>query len=195
MNDHMIRHFLFIVFLLILMGCQNSTDESVFPENQSENIMYTKTDEDQLSNERIAKHLAAIANQVPNVNQATALIAGPYTVVGVDVDKDLDRTEVGVVKYTVAESLQEDPYGKTAIVIADGDIMQRLRNMREQMNDGRPIQGMIDELASIVGRYMPTMPLPDEPSKDQDPIDEQLSEDEEEKLRELQKEQSSDKNN
>lgn len=186
------RQLLLIIFLLFITGCQKSVNESVFPENQSENIMYTNTDGEQINNEQIANHLASIAKQVPNVNEATALIAGPYTVVGVDVDQELDRSEVGVVKYTVAESLQKDPYGKTAIVIADGDIMQRLDNMRKKISEGRPIKGMIDELAAIVGRYMPTMPLPDNPIKDQSPIDEQLTDDEEQKLKDIQKEQSSD---
>src|SRR5699024_11699221 len=59
-----------------------------------------------------ADHLANVAGDVPNVKDATAVVAGPYAVVGIDVDKDLDRSRVGTIKYSVTEALQHDPYGK-----------------------------------------------------------------------------------
>src|SRR5690625_3546091 len=116
----------------------------------------------EFNNEQIAIHLANVASDIPNVNNATAIVAGPYAVVGIDVDGDLDRSRVGTIKYSVSEALQHDPYGKTAIVIADADLTERFQAMNKKMREGEPIQGIIDELAAIVGRYMPTLPLPEE---------------------------------
>src|SRR5690625_7884522 len=72
-----------------------------------------------LNGKGIADHHADIASDVPNVNSASAIVAGPYALVGIDVDQDLDRARVGTVKYTVSEALQHDDYGKTAVVVAD----------------------------------------------------------------------------
>jgi len=71
--------------------------------------------------EEVSKHLANLAANVPNVNNATAVALGKFAVVGIDVDKDLDRSKVGSIKYSVAEALKKDPYGANAVVVADPD--------------------------------------------------------------------------
>src|SRR5690625_7485342 len=112
-----------------------------------------------VENDQISNHLAKVANQVPNVNNATAIVSGRYAVVDIDVDRYLYRTRVGTIKYSVSEALQHDPYGKTAVVVADADATERIRSMTRKMQDGYPVQGIIDELSAIVGRYMPRFPL------------------------------------
>ncbi|MDY0396257.1 YhcN/YlaJ family sporulation lipoprotein [Virgibacillus halophilus] len=116
--------------------------------------------QEKLSNRQIADHLSGVASNIPDVDNAAAVVAGPYAVVGIDVNKDLDRSRVGTIKYSVAEAMQHDPYGKTAVIVADGDVTQRLRNMSDKISQGYPIQGVVDELAAIVGRYMPETPVP-----------------------------------
>ncbi|MGD6818405.1 YhcN/YlaJ family sporulation lipoprotein [Metabacillus sp. 84] len=108
--------------------------------------------------QQISKHLVEIANRVPDVNDATAVVLGKYAIVGIDVNAKLDRSKVESIKYAVAESLKDDPYGATAIVVADADTNQRLRQMANEIQQGRPIGGILDELASIVGRVMPDVP-------------------------------------
>jgi YhcN/YlaJ family sporulation lipoprotein len=105
-----------------------------------------------------AQRLVQIASRVRNVNDATAVVIGKWAVVGIDVKAQLDRPEVGVIKYTVAEVLKEDPQGANAIVTADPDIVQRLREMNADIRRGRPIAGFAEELADIVGRLMPQLP-------------------------------------
>src|SRR5690625_7749064 len=113
------------------------------------------------TNKEIATHLATVANDVPNVRDAIAIIAGPYTVVGDDIDGEIERDRVGTIKYSISEALQNDTYGKTATVVADADIVDRLRQMNEQMRAGEPIQGVVEQLTPIVARYMPTFPVPE----------------------------------
>ncbi|WP_077325935.1 YhcN/YlaJ family sporulation lipoprotein [Virgibacillus siamensis] len=161
---------------ILLTGCQQNQGEQSLPnEDQNNNDRIVQIDDSDpmdkqnLSNGEIAQHLSNVASEVPNVNDAASVVAGSYAVVGIDVDKDLDRSRVGSVKYSVLEALKHDPYGKTAVVVADADVVQRLRNMGDKINQGYPVQGVVDELSAIVGRYMPDFPInenrPDEPDQ------------------------------
>lgn len=143
-----------------------------------------------LSNTEIASHLANVASNVPSVDDAAAIVAGPYTVVGIDVNKDLDRSRVGTIKYSVSEALYHDPYGKTAIVVADGDVMERIRGMGDKIGQGHPVQGFVDELAAIVGRYMPEFPIMNNTPVEPDQNKEILSDEEQQKLDDIEGEQS-----
>ncbi|GGK15061.1 hypothetical protein GCM10010965_05080 [Caldalkalibacillus thermarum] len=105
-----------------------------------------------------AERLAKLATQIEEVNDATAVVVGPWAVVGIDVDAHDDRARVGSIKYSVAEALKEDPQGAYAVITADPDIMQRLREMNRSIRRGEPVQGIMDELAEIVGRLMPQVP-------------------------------------
>lgn len=105
-----------------------------------------------------AERLVQLASRVRNVNDATAVVIGRWAVVGIDVNAALDRPEVGVIKYTVAEALKEDPQGATALVTADPDIVQRLREMAADIRQGRPVTGLVEELADIAGRIIPQAP-------------------------------------
>ena len=187
--------FLLIMFILFCVGCQQNNTENTHPNetphNQYMQISNQNKDGDgDLNNEQLATHLANIASDVPNVNNATAIIAGPYAVVGIDVDQHLDRSRVGTIKYSVSEALQHDPYGKTAVVIADGDIMERIRLMGIKIQEGYPIQGIVDELSAIVGRYMPDFPINENQPSNPDQNKDIISEEEEENLENIEKEQS-----
>ena len=72
--------------------------------------------------------------------------------------KNLDRSEVGSIKYSVAESLKNDPHGARAVVVADPDLNARLKEVTEDIRIGEPIQGILNELADISGRLMPEIP-------------------------------------
>ncbi|TPG69124.1 YhcN/YlaJ family sporulation lipoprotein [Brevibacillus laterosporus] len=105
-----------------------------------------------------ADRLVKLANRVKNVKKATAVVMGKYAIVAIDVGEKLDRPEVGVIKYSVAEALKEDPQGATALVTADADLRQRLVEVQADMKIGRPIAGIMHELADITGRIIPQFP-------------------------------------
>ncbi|HAM82118.1 YhcN/YlaJ family sporulation lipoprotein [Ornithinibacillus bavariensis] len=165
----LVKKAILVLSLLLLFGCQqNNADralpsEKQDPNNRIVNVKNSSPVQDQnYSNQQIANHLASVAGEVPQVNDAVAIVVGPYAVVGIDVDKDLDRSRVGTIKYSVIEALQHDRYGRTAVVVADADITQRIRNMNDKIRQGYPIQGVVDEVAAIVGRYMPDFPMPED---------------------------------
>lgn len=149
---------------ILLFGCQATNQPPANEAAPSPNVMNKERPQvkqtvpekrQNLSPEERANRLSKLATDVPNVKGATAVVAGRYTVVGIDVDPTLDRSRVGTIKYTVAQALKEDPYGANALVTADTDIVQRLREMREDMRKGRPIRGIVEELADIAGRIIP----------------------------------------
>lgn len=115
-------------------------------------------DIDRTEAQKVADRLVKLATGVEQVNDATAIVLGRYAIVGLDVDAKLDRSKVGSIKYSVAEALKADPKGAYAVVTADPDLNFRLREMRKDIQDGRPIAGIMDELAGIVGRIMPQVP-------------------------------------
>jgi len=100
-------------------------------------------------------------------------VFGNTAIVGIDVSGNLDASEVGTIKYAVAEALRNDPYGVHAIVTADMDLYQRIRELSRQIKDGKPVAGLANELADIVGRIMPQLPSdviqPDEQPDVQNP--------------------------
>lgn len=108
--------------------------------------------------ERIADRLVEIALADPYVKSATAVVLGPYAVVGINVDGSLDNAQVTTTKFAVAEALKNDPYGARAIVTADPDITARLKEMRDKMAHGEPLTAVLDELADIVSRISPQLP-------------------------------------
>ena len=187
-----------IFCLFIIVGCQQKDDNSLADKNQNNNQFVNVKNSDpieniNLNNSEMATHLAELASDVPNVNDAASVVAGPYAVVAIDLDKDLDRSRVGTIKYSVVEALQHDPYGKTAVVIADADIMQRIRGMANKIRQGYPVYGFVDELAAIVGRYMPEFPVDENRPQEPDQNKEIMPENDKEKLDDVEEEQSNSK--
>lgn len=150
--------FLIATSFLILSGCNNNDGA----ENQKQNLIQVKNSNiqnvDRKSGQQIAQHLVELTTGLPNVEDATAVVLGKFAFVGIDVDANIDRSQVGSIKYSVAESLKKDPYGANSIVIADPDITARLKEISKDIENGEPIQGIINELADISGRLMPEIP-------------------------------------
>lgn len=151
---------MFTTLLLVLAACNNNTNNAQNNEKQSlVNVKNSYIEEvDRKTGQEISKRLVELATSIPNVHDATAVVIGRYAIVGIDVNSKIERSQVGTIKYSVAESLKKDPYGARAIVIADADTNQRLKEVSADIKKGRPIQGIMEELADIAGRLMPEIP-------------------------------------
>ncbi len=152
------------ILLLTLVGCQPANkppaNESAPPrdENIPETVKVRQTapqNRVDKSPQAVAQRMVNIAVSVPQVQNAAAISLGKYTIVGIDVDPTLDRGRVGTVKYTVAQALREDPQGSRALVTADVDLVQRIRELNEDIRNGRPAGGIMEELAEIAARISP----------------------------------------
>lgn len=141
----------------------------------------------------VAQHLVNVTEHVADVNDATAIVIGRYAVVGIDVKDDLDRSKVETIKYSVAKALRNDPEGANAVVVADPDTVSRLKEMGKEIQAGRPVSGIMDELAAIVGRVMPEMPKNEIDRNEKDPTNDpnnQLKERDQKQLEKNQNDQS-----
>lgn len=152
-----------LVCIISLTGCRSNNESINNTNNEKDNQFMnvknsTITEVNREDSEAVSRHLANLAASVPNVNDATAVALGRFAIVGIDVDKDLDRSKVGTIKYTVAESLKKDPYGANAIVVADPDFSARINDIRDDIKNGKPVQGILNELSEIVGRIIPEIP-------------------------------------
>jgi YhcN/YlaJ family sporulation lipoprotein len=117
----------------------------------------------------VSDRLEKLAASIPQVQSAHCVVFGNTAVVGINVLPELDRSRVGTVKYAVAEALSKDPYGVHAIVTADIDLDQRIRDIRDDIRGGRAITGFADQMADIIGRIMPQLPR-DVGTKSQAPV-------------------------
>jgi YhcN/YlaJ family sporulation lipoprotein len=171
------RLFILTTLVLVLSACNNSSNNAQNNEKQSlVNVKNSYIEEvDRKTGQEVSKRLVELATSIPNVHDATAVVIGRYAIVGIDVNSKIERSQVGSIKYSVAESLKADPYGARAIVVADADTNQRLKEISADIQKGRPIQGIMEELADVAGRLMPEIPgdmidpnpknAPEEPKK------------------------------
>ncbi|WP_404462105.1 YhcN/YlaJ family sporulation lipoprotein [Sutcliffiella horikoshii] len=185
------------IVTLSLTGCMNNQPKNISSEDENSRIIHVKDSADvqvdRKTGQEVSAHLVELATRVPNVNDATAVVLGPYAVVGIDVNSDLDRERVSTIKYSVAESLKNDPYGATAIILADADSFVRLQEMGRDIQNGRPITGVMEELAEIVGRVMPEIPIDLKEPVAPNPTEQnnsKLPEDQEKQLEQKQQNQS-----
>ncbi|SFJ05476.1 YhcN/YlaJ family sporulation lipoprotein [Thermoflavimicrobium dichotomicum] len=175
-----------LLSMWLLAGCQtsNKSPAKEASPGPQQKISYTERVKQTLPEQRrdqssqaIANRLVQIATSIPNVRGATAVVLGKYTIVGIDLDPRLDRGRVGTVKYSVAQALHEDPQGARALVTADVDLVQRLRDINEDIRNGRPVAGILEELADITNRIIP------QPSKETKKREEAPSRNNEQRLK------------
>ncbi len=182
--------FIFIILTLSACGQTNEAQrDNGNPSLQNTRSDLNQQDQTRNSEEERANYLAALASDIPNVKDATAVVAGDYAVIGIDVDQDLDRSKVGSIKYSVAESIKHDPLGAGAVVVADPDINARLKEIKDDMSKGRPLQGIINELADITGRLMPELPPQEDDKNPQEAPQKQDDEMDNHDKRQIEKEQ------
>ena len=187
------------ILLLLMTACTNNNNvqeknADVMPQGVSvKDSHLNMADRTDYTNEQRADYLAKLASDIPNVYNATAVVLGNIAVVGIDVDKNMDRSKVGTIKYSVAESLKHDPLGAGALVVAGPDITSRLRGVQSDIAAGRPIQGIMDELSDIVGRLMPEIPQVEDGRNPQEATEKpkrEMDQHEDQELEKVQEEQS-----
>ncbi|MED1469674.1 YhcN/YlaJ family sporulation lipoprotein [Bacillus salipaludis] len=183
-----------IILIFSIAGCSNNEVNQRQDNKSLVNVKNSYIENvDRKTGQEISKRLVELATSIPNVNDATAVVIGRYAIVGIDVNSQLERSQVGTIKYSVAESLKKDPYGAKSIVVADADTTARLREISTDINKGRPIQGIMEELADIAGRLMPEVPgdlITPNPKNATDEPDKNLSPKEQNNLKQKQEEQS-----
>lgn len=153
----------YLLLIAVMTGCSKS------PQNGSASSPSSNQDRVQTQQiappkleikdaRAVADRLEQLATSIPDVQSAHCVVFGNTAVVGINVKQEMDRAKVGTVKYSVAEALRKDPYGVNAIVTADMDLDQRLRDIRGNVKNGKPITGFAEQMADIIGRIIPQLP-------------------------------------
>ncbi|MCM3365592.1 YhcN/YlaJ family sporulation lipoprotein [Bacillus safensis] len=191
---------LFMIQTIILLGAcqQQEKPEALDKQDGRQHLVRVSDSSKKETNQArpstdVAQHLVNVTEHVADVNDATAIVIGRYAVVGIDVKDDLDRSKVETIKYSVAKALRNDPEGANAVVVADPDTVSRLKEMGKEIQAGRPVSGIMDELAAIVGRVMPEMPKNEIDRNEKDPTNDpnnQLKERDQKQLEKNQNDQS-----
>ncbi|WP_025092369.1 YhcN/YlaJ family sporulation lipoprotein [Bacillus safensis] len=191
---------LFMIQTIILLGAcqQQEKPEALDKQDGRQHLVRVSDSSKKETNQArpstdVAQHLVNVTEHVADVNDATAIVIGRYAVVGIDVKDDLDRSKVETIKYSVAKALRNDPEGANAVVVADPDTVSRLKEMGKEIQAGRPVSGIMDELAAIVGRVMPEMPKNEIDRNEKDPTNDpnnQLKEQDQKQLEKNQNDQS-----
>ncbi|MFJ5713451.1 YhcN/YlaJ family sporulation lipoprotein [Neobacillus sp. NPDC093127] len=188
--------FMMAALCLLLGGCNTNRNKEI-AKSENHSLVNVKNSyiesADRKSGQQISKRLVHLATSIPDVNDATAVVLGRYAIVGIDVNAKLDRSQVGSIKYSVAESLKKDPHGANAVVVADADTTERLKEIQADIKKGKPIRGIMEELADVAGRLMPEIPgdlITPSPKNATEKPDKRLPANEEDKLKKEQKDQS-----
>jgi YhcN/YlaJ family sporulation lipoprotein len=150
-----------ILLLAVFTGCNQSSKN---PNGQVQVKQSAPQKKEITDPQAVARHLEQLAASVPQVESANCVVFGNTAIVGINVAPEVDRARVGTIKYSVAEALRKDPYGADAIVTADMDLAQRIKNIRDQIMNGNPINGFAQELGVIIGRIVPQFPRATEPT-------------------------------
>ncbi|MBM7565684.1 YhcN/YlaJ family sporulation lipoprotein [Paenibacillus sacheonensis] len=154
---------------LLAAGCNTVARNETSPSPQNDNRVRAQQSSPQKttisSPKQVAAHLEDLARHVPGVKGAHCVVFKNKAVVGIDVAGNLDRSRVGTVKYAVAEAFHKDPYGVDAIVTADIDLSHRLSELGADIRRGRPLAGLGEEMADIIGRIVPQIPRDVQPMK------------------------------
>lgn len=152
-----------IVTAILVSGCGNGVrnEPSPSPNNGSVRTQQNNANPGKKmikDSAAVEAHLEQLAMNVEGVEGAHCVIIGNTAIVGIDVDGKLERSRVGILKYSVAEAFRRDPYGVDAFVTADLDISSRLAEIGQDIRQGRPIAGFAEELADMMGRIIPQVP-------------------------------------
>ncbi|MFF2286971.1 YhcN/YlaJ family sporulation lipoprotein [Peribacillus butanolivorans] len=148
--------------VLLMTGCSMNNNNEESQDNTKSNLTKVNNssvkETDRKTGQQTAKRLTGLAKSIPEVNDATAVVLGKYAIVGIDIDQDIERSQVGTIKYSVGESFKNDPNGANAIIVADPDINERIREVAKDINNGKPVRGILNELADITSRVIPEVP-------------------------------------
>lgn len=155
-------YILLLSAFLLLNGCNSQDESSEKTKDDNYKVTTVKNstikETDRLTGKQVANRLTQIAASIPLVNDATAVVIGKYAIVGIDIDDDIERSQVGTIKYSVGEALQNDPYGANAIIVADPDLNERIREVSRDIQNGKPVRGILNELSDITSRIIPEIP-------------------------------------
>lgn len=108
------------------------------------------------NNFELSRRIADRVEDIQGVNKAYVLISGDTAIVGVDMDNNAEGQVTSDLKQRIERAVKRvDNDIDNVSVTADPDLLTRIRNMFEDMDNGNPIEGFADEFQEILRRITP----------------------------------------
>ncbi len=105
----------------------------------------------------LARELADRAAGVNGVKKATVVLSGNTAIVGLDMDKGIEKKETNDVKTEVGRVVKNaDNRIKNVLVSTDADIVSRIKRVASGIAEGKPLSSFTDEIKEIIRRITPS---------------------------------------
>lgn len=153
--------FLVIMFITACSAFDNNDDANNFSDPSYQRLSNETRDNDapnvkQNSGENdVAKDLVTLSNKVKGVKGATAVVSGMYSVVGITFDEKLSAKQKEQVKNNVYQALGTHPRGANTLIATKASDIQKLKKMRERMNNTKVASGVYEDLGRLISTLEP----------------------------------------
>ena len=165
-------------FIIFLSGCTKGSASTKERENTTnrlwtslpkvpQNISEYKVDYSYRKPETViepvqdtkkAKQMASMIAALPEIEKATVLLTGNTALVGIHISQTLSNDQLDALKEKIQNQIQkEQPHIRHVSVTHSPELVGRMTVIAEDIMEGRPIQGLADEIGVILRRATPTL--------------------------------------
>ncbi len=138
----------------------NEKDNNTNMQNQQDNAAANPTDrtvDNSDLNQRAEKIADAVVEQVAQVKDARTVISEKMAYVSVAIDETADTAESATLKDEISQVVKKtDTEIDTVYVMEDADTFTRMKEIGEDIANGKPISGFAEELENLFVRVTPT---------------------------------------
>ena len=142
----------------------NQTDNAQNNVSGSNNAADQKDDngtDDNVDNtnlhQRTEKIADAVVNDVAQVKDARTVISEKMAYVSVAIDETADTAESATLKEEISNVVKKtDAEIETVYVMEDADTFTRMKEIGEDIANGKPVSGFVEELETMFVRVTPT---------------------------------------
>jgi len=150
-----------LAVFLGMMGCAMQKRPESQPDTRprmTQPITYrTPNAAPNVTNLRVANHVADAVTRLREVDSSVVFLADRTAYVAVVLEKDYRAGLTGRLKSKISRQVKRiDPSVRTVYVSTNPDFVARMRDYARDVQQGRPITGLIDNFRKIIQRTFPT---------------------------------------
>ena len=137
----------------------DETDNTNVQRQQGNNAANSANDtvDNSALNQRAEKIADAVVEQVAQVKDARTVISEKMAYVSVAIDETADTAESATLKEEISQVVKKtDAEIDTVYVMEDADTFTRMKEIGEDIANGKPISGFAEELQNLFVRVTPT---------------------------------------
>lgn len=135
-------------------------DNNILPgEEDKDNVDGNNTDTADGGDlhQRAEKIADAVVKNIAQVKDARTVISERMAYVSVEIDKTADTAESATLKDEISKVVKKtDTEIETVYVMEDADTFTRMKEIGEDIGNGKPVSGFIEELENMFVRVTPT---------------------------------------